>query len=83
MHENQWWLEEQPQTVATPRNVVRWFPKAGKLQVSRPDRDGMVGKTVTLDIGAACWSGQGKALQTLLADVSRQLAAACGESSCG
>ena len=52
-----YWEAEKPQTADTGRNVLRWFQKAGKLQVAMPnwkDKDGQQkpGKTVTLDLEA-------------------------------
>ena len=54
----QWWNEETPITVHSEKNVLRWYPQAGKLQVSRPDwideatGEVKTGKTVTLDVAA-------------------------------
>lgn len=50
-----WWLDEEPQTITTEKNTLRWYPNAGKLQVSRPDWENdkgetKPGKTVTLDV---------------------------------
>ena len=50
-----WWEQEQPQIVRTKKNVLRWYPKAKKLQVARPDwtdENGEIktGKTVTIDV---------------------------------
>ncbi|MEA4899567.1 MAG: hypothetical protein VB115_15160 [Christensenellaceae bacterium] len=75
MQVNQWWMEEEPQTVETPRNVLRWYPGAGKLQLSRPDRDGSVGKTVTLDVGIVRKSGQGANARAILQAVMDALEA--------
>jgi hypothetical protein len=52
-----YWETETPREVTTTRNVLRWFPIAGKCQVSMPDwvdAEGEVkrGKTVTLDVRA-------------------------------
>jgi hypothetical protein len=53
-----YWENEQSTTATTHSNIIRYFPKAGKLQISRPywsDASGAQhpGKTVTLDIEAA------------------------------
>ncbi len=52
-----YWEEETPVVVETAKNVLRWFPRAGKLQISLPnwtDKEGSEkpGKTVTLDVEA-------------------------------
>ena len=52
-----YWENEQPVTVDTGRNIIRFFKTAEKLQVSLPywkDSNGQEkpGRTVTLDIGA-------------------------------
>ncbi len=54
---NEWWQNEDPTVLASRTNVLRWYPKAGKLQCARPDfLDGngetRPGKTVTVDIAA-------------------------------
>jgi len=54
---NRYWEIEDPEVIDTGVNILRLFPKAGKLQVSQPnwvDKDGTekVGKTVTLDLQA-------------------------------
>jgi len=54
---NRWWEDDTPQVITTRTNVLRYYPKAGKLQVSRPDwitEEGETrpGKTVTLDVAA-------------------------------
>ena len=35
-----YWQTETPVVAASAKNVLRWFPKAGRLQVSLPDWDG-------------------------------------------
>lgn len=57
MMREKWWLSEEPQTIHTSKNTLRWYPKAGKLQVARPDWENDAGerkpgKTVTLDMEA-------------------------------
>ena len=52
-----YWENETPQEVKTDRNTLRYYQKAGKLAVSRPDWEednGKMkpGKTVTLDVSA-------------------------------
>ena len=54
---NKYWLEEQPKAIETDKNTIRYYEKAGKLQVSLPDwQDGKGklnrGKTITLDLEA-------------------------------
>lgn len=53
-----YWEQEQPTIISTGKNILRYFPKAGKLQVSQPNwtndkGEEKPGKTVTLDIEAA------------------------------
>lgn len=55
MTNNKYWLGEDPEVLRTEKNVLRYYKKAGKLQVSLPDwqdNEGETkpGKTVTLDI---------------------------------
>ncbi|MDR1874191.1 MAG: hypothetical protein LBQ90_04150 [Synergistaceae bacterium] len=57
MYTGKYWEDEQAQIVDTGKNVMRFFPKAEKLQVSMPywtDKDGTQkpGKTITLDVKA-------------------------------
>lgn len=52
-----YWDSEIPITITTKSNVLRWYPSAGKLQVSRPDwpdAEGAMqrGKTVVFDVAA-------------------------------
>jgi len=54
---NNYWQTETPVVAASAKNVLRWFPKAGRLQVSLPDWTGgngkrNPGKTVTLNVEA-------------------------------
>ena len=53
----QYYESETPMEISTHMNQLKFFPEAGKLQVSRPpwtDKDGnqKQGKTVTLDLNA-------------------------------
>ena len=78
MQGSQWWLEEQPVEVRTQKNVLRYYPKAGRLQLSRPDRlglDGMstVGKTVSLDLQAVRDAEQAEDAIALLQQVMDSL----------
>ncbi len=57
-----YWEEEIPVVVETDKNVLSWYPEAGKLQVANPcwyDDDGRqrVGKTVVIDMEALMKSG--------------------------
>jgi len=69
-----YWEAEKPQTADTGRNVLRWFQKAGKLQVALPPwtdkKDGQQkpGKSVTLDLEAV-------QLNPGAADILRQVVA--------
>lgn len=68
-----WWDMEQPQVVETPCNVVRYYPNAGKLQLSRGVFNGRPGKTVTLDLSTVRRGGQGPALRDLMLTVAKEL----------
>lgn len=50
-----YWQKETPKTITTTKNVLQFYPNAGKLAVARPhwtDDEGKQrqGKTVTIDI---------------------------------
>lgn len=52
-----YWTEETPTIIDTGANVLRYYPQAGKLQVSLPDwlnkeGDSCQGKTVAVDVEA-------------------------------
>lgn len=52
-----YWTEETPTVVDTGANVLRYYPQAGKLQVSLPswiNKEGDIcqGKTVAVDVEA-------------------------------
>ena len=54
---NKYWEEETPVRIGTDKNVFRYFPSAGKLQVSGldwvdKDETTRQGKTVTIDLEA-------------------------------
>ena len=73
-----WWEEETPQTIATKTNVLRYYPNAGKLQVSRPDWTddsgaAKPGKTVTLDIEGLQLSGDAQAAAAILRSIADAL----------
>ena len=73
-----WWLDEEPQTIKTDKNVLRWYPNAGKLQVSRPDWTddsgaAKPGKTVTLDIEGLRLSGDAQAAAAILRSIADAL----------
>ena len=64
---NKYWENEQPLTVDTGRNILRYFKAACKLQVSMPnwtDKNGesKAGKMVTLDLTALRQSSEGTAI---------------------
>jgi hypothetical protein len=57
MAKSKYWEQETPQVVDTGRNVLRYFEKAGRVQISMPywtDDNGeqKPGKTVALDLEA-------------------------------
>jgi lipoprotein-anchoring transpeptidase ErfK/SrfK len=54
---SKYWESETPIMADTGKNVLRYFEKAGKLQISMPywigkDGEQKPGKTVTVDIAA-------------------------------
>ena len=60
---SKYWLAEHPQTITTAKNVLQYYPEAGKLSVAREpwfDDAGNArqGKTVCLDISALMEAGQ-------------------------
>ena len=64
---NFWWDKEAPVVVEKKKNVLRWYPAAGKLQVSRPNwtddaGETKPGKTVVFDVAAANDSAEAMAL---------------------
>ena len=73
-----WWTKEEPQVVRTRKNVLRWYPQAGKLQVSRPDwvdDDGetKTGKTTTIDVRALCDDEAAHSAKVLLQEIADML----------
>ncbi len=51
---SKYWLDEKPEEIQTSRNILRWFKRAGKLQVAGLYKDPETqelkqGKTSTLD----------------------------------
>lgn len=76
-----YWDTEEPMIADTGKNVLRYFQKAQKLQVSNPyweDKDGkrQNGKTVTLDVAAAAESSEAvKMFRAVLADIEQKQAA--------
>ncbi|MEG1953974.1 MAG: hypothetical protein RR115_07055 [Hydrogenoanaerobacterium sp.] len=66
-----YWTEETPTIVDTGANVLRYYPQAGKLQVSLPDwlnkeGDSCQGKTVAVDVEALQANSKAVALLTQL-----------------
>ena len=66
-----YWLEETPVEIRTPRNVLRWYRRADRLQVCKPDwttADGETrpGKAVALDLAALVEADNRQALIELL-----------------
>ena len=75
-----YWEKETPVTVTTNKNVLQYYPKAGKLSVARSawtDDDGKErqGKTVCFDIDALLESGTEaiNSTRAMLADIMEQL----------
>lgn len=76
-----YWDEERPVVITTPRNVLRWYRRADKLQVCKPDwtgADGATrpGKAVALDLAALAEADNRKALIELLEGLLADLKAA-------
>lgn len=76
-----YWLDETPMEIRTEKNVLRYFPKARRLQVALPDwtnEDGETrpGKMVTLDVAAlAKTEGREtarKVVRAILEDLDRE-----------
>lgn len=73
-----YWDAETPLIADTGKNILRYFSKAMKLQVSNPywlDKEGQQknGKTVTLDIAAAAENAEAiRLLKTVMKDVEAQ-----------
>ena len=64
-----YWEEEEAKVVDTGKNVLRWYEKADKLQVSMPNwGEGKQGKTVTLDLCAVAECEEAVALLRQLID---------------
>ena len=71
------WETEKPMIADTGKNVIEYFPDAGKLSISKPswtDKEGNEkrGKTVLLDLAAAAAT---PAAVRLLEDVVKTLRA--------
>ena len=76
-----WWETETPEEIYTKSNVLRWYPRAGKLQVARPDwtdDEGQVktGKTVTLNVQAVKDAGEGQKAAAILQTIIDMLSPA-------
>ncbi len=77
MPRNEYWNEETPMIADTGKNVLRYFPKAGRLQISNPqwEKDGkqMQGKTVTLNVTAAADNAEAvRLLKAMMKDIEEQ-----------
>jgi len=69
-----YWREEKPVVLKTEKNVLRWFQRAGKLQVALPywlDNNGVrkPGKTVTLAVEALQLSGDRQRVVEVLKEI--------------
>lgn len=75
MARNEYWNEETPMIADTGKNILRYFPKAGRLQISLPcwlDKNGEQknGRTVTLDLAAAAENTEAvRLLKTVMKDI--------------
>lgn len=78
MPRNEYWNEETPMIADTGKNVLRYFPKAGRLQISLPcwlDKNGerQNGRTVTLDVTAAAENAEAvRLLKAMMKDIEEQ-----------
>lgn len=73
-----YWLDESPVEIRTEKNVLRYFPKARRLQVALPDwtnEDGQSrpGKMVTLDVAALAQSGDQEDAHRVVAAILAKL----------
>lgn len=78
---DKYWEKEKPIVVRSAKNVLTWYPQAGRLQVSLADwRDeqGVThrGKTVTLDVDAMRESDDVNTAIRVTEDVLNQLRSA-------
>jgi len=58
-----WFENEQPVTIETKSGVIRFYPQAKRLQISRPDYfnaegERLIGKTVTISLQSFADSGK-------------------------
>lgn len=73
-----YWQTETPIVATSAKNVLRWFPKAERLQVSLPDWVGgngktNPGKTVTLNVEALRESDDVEAAKRIFQEVLASL----------
>ncbi|NPV81469.1 MAG: hypothetical protein HPY52_14595 [Firmicutes bacterium] len=73
-----YWESENPIEAKSEKNSLRWYPKAGKLQISRPewtDKEGSThpGKTVTLDVEALGESEDREKARKIFAEIVEEL----------
>lgn len=72
-----YWETEAPISVQSGKNVLRYYPQAGKLWVSKPDwqdEDGETkpGKTVAIDLAALKKAGGAKELLRQVGEALRE-----------
>ena len=78
MARNEYWNDETPMIADTGKNILRYFPKAGRLQISLPywrDKNGEQknGRTVTLDVAAAAENVEAvRLLKAVMKDIEEQ-----------
>jgi hypothetical protein len=77
---SRYWENETPEVIKTERNMIKYYPNAGKMQVAGVYKDAVTGevkqgKTATLDIeDAAAYSEALDLIQSFI-DASRELVA--------
>ena len=74
---NKYWETETPIEVDTGKNILKYYPEAGRLQVCMPNwTDGAgeakQGKTVTLNL-VALYECEDKSTHTIFTDIMRKL----------
>ena len=86
--QQRYWERETPIIVENDKNRLTWFPMAGKLQISHPDRVLASGKqrrgrTITFDVAFARRdTAKAAQVRELLLDVIRRVSIARGDEGC-
>lgn len=74
---SRYWEDETPIIADTGKNVLRYFPQAGRLQIANPEwiKNGEQrrGKTVTLNVTAAADNAEAvRLLKAMMKDIEEQ-----------